>query len=115
MPELLGLLVVVLALAASLWLSYSALTQLRQLRHELDQSQQQGNETRAALVQVRQEHDHVRQDLDQALQELSDLKAAAEVVPPPPPPLPRARSSGLDDLREQLRAAHREADPPSED
>ena len=115
MPELLGLLVVVVALAASLWLSYSALTQLRHLRHELDQSQQQGNETRAALVQVRQEHDQTRHDLDQALRELSELKAAAELIPPPPPPLPRARSSGLDDLREQLRAAHREEDAPTED
>jgi len=104
----LAILVVVVALAASLWLSYSALTQLRQLRIELDQSQQQGNETRVAL-------DQVRQELDRALRELSDLKATVGAVPPPPPPLPRARSSGLDDLREQLRAAHREEETPSED
>jgi hypothetical protein len=103
----LAILVVVVALAASLWLSYSALTQLRQLRNELDLSQQQGNETRATL-------DLVRQQLDRALRELSDLKAAAEVAPPPPP-LPRARSSGLDDLREQLRAAHREEETPSDE
>jgi hypothetical protein len=36
---------------------------------------------------------------------LAELKAATEIVPAPPP-LPKARSGGLDDLRQQLRAAH---------
>jgi hypothetical protein len=78
-----GLLVLV---AAAIWLGYSAQTQLKQLRRELDETQREVNETR---------------------RELNELKAAAEVVPAPPP-LPRTRSSGLEDLREQLRAAHRE-------
>jgi len=77
----LGALVVIVAFAVAIYLAYSALTQVKQLRRELDETQRQ----------------------------LNELKAAAEVVPaPPPPPLPRTRSSGLDDLREQLRAAHRE-------
>jgi hypothetical protein len=78
-----GLLVLV---AAAIWLGYSAQTQLKRLRRELDETQREVNETR---------------------RELNELKAAAEVVPAPPP-LPRTRSSGLEDLREQLRAAHRE-------
>jgi hypothetical protein len=82
----LGGLVAIVAIAVALYLAYSALTQVRQLRRELDETQRQ----------------------------LNDLKAAVEVVrAPPPPPLPRTRSSGLDDLREQLRAAHRE-DPSEE-
>ena len=63
----------------AIWLAYSARTDVVQLRLELDQTQR----------------------------ELNELKAAAEVVPVPPP-LPKTRSSGLEDLREQLRAAHRE-------
>jgi hypothetical protein len=91
MPEALGIVVVVVALAACVWLSVSTQNQLRQLRAELDETQRQ----------------------------LNELKAAAEATPPsaPPalPPLPRTRSSGgLDDLREQLRAAHRE-EPTSDE
>jgi hypothetical protein len=87
MPLVLGILLVVAAVAVCLWLSITALNQVKQLRAELDETQRQ----------------------------LNELKAAAEVIPaPPPPPLPRSRSSGLDDLREQLRAAHREESPPDE-
>jgi hypothetical protein len=65
---------------------------------------------------VRAEVDAVRRELQRVVQELGELKAAAEVVPVPP--LPKARRGGLDDLREQLRASHREsadeesAEPP---
>ena len=83
MPEALAIVVVVVALAACVWLSVSTQNQLKQLRAELDQTQRQ----------------------------LNELKATAESVPPPPAGLPKTRSSsgrGLDDLREQLRAAHSE-------
>jgi len=80
MPEALAIIVVVVALAASVWLSVSTQSQLKQLRAELDQTQRQ----------------------------LNELKASVEAVPPPPAGLPRTRSSGLDDLRQQLRAAHSE-------
>jgi hypothetical protein len=86
----LGVVVVVLALVgigAALALALSGLTQIKQLRTELDETQRQ----------------------------LNELKAAAEVFPVPPPPLPRTqkpRSGSLDDLREQLRQAHR--DPSQE-
>lgn len=86
MPLALGALVLIVGVAVALYLGYSALNQVKQLRTELDQTQRQLNETQ---------------------RELNDLKAAAEVIPAPPP-LPRSRSSGLEDLREQLRAAHRE-------
>jgi cell division protein FtsB len=83
----LAFVVLLVLVAGAIWLAYSAQTQVKQLRQELDETQRQVNETR---------------------RELDELKAAAEVVPAPPPPLPKARSSGLEDLREQLRAAHRE-------
>ena len=54
----------------------------------------------------------VRAQLGQTSRELSELKAATEVVPSPP--LPRARSHRLDDLRERLRAAHREENAESD-
>jgi hypothetical protein len=84
MPEAIGIVAVVVALAACVWLSVSTQSQLRQLRAELDETQRQVNE----------------------------LKTANDTPAPPPPPLPRTRSSGgLDDLREQLRAAHRDEAP----
>jgi predicted Holliday junction resolvase-like endonuclease len=77
----LGILIVILVLAACLWLVYDTRNQVKMLRGELDQTQRQ----------------------------LNDLKAAAEVVPTVPPPLPKSRArGGLEDLREQLRASHRE-------
>jgi hypothetical protein len=78
---LLGAIVILALVALAIALSVRALGEIRQLRAELDETQRQVNE----------------------------LRTAAEVVPaPPPPPLPRSRSSGLEDLRERLRAAHRE-------
>ena len=61
---------------------------------------------RQALVDLRRDMDHVQGELE-------ELKAATEIVPSPP--LPRARSGGLTDLREQLRAAHREPEPGAEE
>jgi hypothetical protein len=66
---------------------------------------------------LRAELNAVRAELQRVSQELGELKAAAEVVPVPP--LPKARRGRLDDLREQLRASHREsandeaAEPPT--
>jgi hypothetical protein len=80
---LLGLILVV-GVGAALWLSYSAAGQIKQLRAELDETQRQ----------------------------LNELKAAAEIVTTPPI-IPRARSGGLDDLRQQLREAHRAPDEPA--
>ena len=84
----LGFAIGIVAIGVAIWLGLRALSEIKQLRSELDETQRQVN----------------------------DLKAATEVVPaPPPPPLPRSRTRGpgLDDLREQLRAAHRE-DPSDE-
>ena len=57
-------------------------------------------EAQASLRQIKREHEQLQT-------ELGELKAAAEVVPAPPP-LPKSRSGGLDDLRQQLRQAHAE-------
>ena len=59
------------------------------------------------LIELRASLDQVRRDHERIERELTDLKAAAEVVPAPPP-LPKTRSGGLDDLRQQLRQAHAE-------
>ena len=82
----LGVLLILLGIAAAIGLAILVHNEVRQLRSELDETQRQ----------------------------LNELRATAEVPPVPPPPLPRTRSTGLDDLREQLRAAHRE-EPPSEE
>ena len=47
---------------------------------------------------------------DAALQQLRRELAALRAVQEAPPPLPRAARGRLDDLREQLRAAHQEPD-----
>jgi septal ring factor EnvC (AmiA/AmiB activator) len=96
----LGVLVLVLAIAAALALAVLARTEIRQLRSELDETQRQLNETRRELDELRTE----------THRELNELKVAAAEAPSvvAPPPLPRARSARLDDLREQLRASHRE-------
>ncbi|MBV9579148.1 MAG: hypothetical protein JO057_11215 [Chloroflexi bacterium] len=97
MPEVLAIVVLAVALAAGVWLSVNLQTQLRQLRAELDQTQAQLNDTLRRVSAVEQQ--------------VTDLKATTVA---PPPRLPRNRSSELDDLREQLRAAHR-TDPESDD
>lgn len=86
MLPILGGLILLVGIGVAIALAMRALSEIRQLRSELDQTQRLLNETQ---------------------RELNDLKAAAEVIPAPPP-LPRNRSSGLEDLREQLRASHRE-------
>jgi chromosome segregation ATPase len=67
----------------------------------------------AAQAELQQAHDRAQQqreqqqrEVEQVRRELVELTAAAEIVPVPP--LPKGRSGRLDDLREQLRAAHRE-------
>ena len=78
----LGVLVAILAIAIAIGLGLTALNQIRQLRVELDETQRQVNELRSATPEATR--------------------------PVQPPPLPKSRSTGLDDLREELRAAHRE-------
>jgi septation ring formation regulator EzrA len=70
-------------------------------------------ETSADLEGLRRETIDLRRDLDRAQRELEELKAATEILPAPP--LPRARSAGLTDLREQLRAAHLDPESGSEE
>jgi hypothetical protein len=78
-------------------------TDIAALRTQLDQVQRD----RAADIET------LHAELQQSRRELGELKAALEAVPAPPP-LPRARSGGLDDLRQQLRAAHAESDESAE-
>jgi hypothetical protein len=100
-PEALGIVAFVLVVAAGVWLVANTQQQLRQLRAELDLTQTQLNNASARLNDVERQ--------------VTELKAAAVRIPPPPPRLPRSRASGLDDLREQLRAAHRDVDDPGSD
>lgn len=46
--------------------------------------------------------------LPELREQVAELRSFAAA--PPPPPLPKARSHGLDDLRERLRAAQQEGD-----
>lgn len=95
MAIFLGVLFVLVALG----LAGLAVWRVMPLRRQVDQLAGDVNALQIALEQLRSEVD--------------DLRAATQVVPVPP--LPRARSGGLDDLRERLRAAHTESDEPSEE
>jgi hypothetical protein len=64
------------------------------------------------LGDLRHEIELTQNRLDNTQRELAEIKMAAEVGPAPP--LPKARAGSLDDLREQLRAAHREPDAADE-
>jgi hypothetical protein len=96
--------VAILVALVALGLALSLRTQVAQLPR---------GDSGADVERLRQELIDIRRDLDHAQRELEQLKAATQVVPAPP--LPRARSAGLSDLREQLRAAHREPEPGSEE
>ena len=95
MPFVIGLLLIMIVLGlagAAVWLAYP-------LRRRVDQLTGDVNSLQVALEELRSE--------------VTDLRAAAQAVPVPP--LPRTRPGGLDDLRQQLRAAHSEsAEPPEE-
>jgi septal ring factor EnvC (AmiA/AmiB activator) len=62
-------------------------------------------ETKVALAETQAALAETKVALAETEAALAELKAATEIVPAPPP-LPKARSGGLDDLRQQLRAAH---------
>src|SRR5438128_457077 len=70
-------------------------------------------DAQAAHEAVHYELGELRRDVDTALRELAELKAAVEIVPAPP--LPKARPGGLDDLRQQLRASHLDPESSAED
>lgn len=99
--------VALVAAAVALWLAVQVRGQVAELR-----SAPAAVPTPVAAPEadqpLRAQVDGLRRELDQTIQELNELKAAAQVVPAPP--LPKARRGGLDELREQLRASHREAD-----
>ena len=94
MPIAFGVLLLIIALAlagGALWLVYP-------LRRQVDQLSGDVNSLQVALQELRAE--------------VTDLRATVEAAPAPPP-LPRTRSGGLDDLRQRLRAAHRESEETS--
>jgi uncharacterized membrane protein len=111
MEVILGLLGLVAGIAA-LALVLDLRTKVSRLEQARLDRQQMDADMRAAHEYTHAELGELRRDVDAAHRELAELKAAAEVVPTPP--LPKARSSGLDDLRERLRAAHREPDATDE-
>ena len=108
-----------LALAA-LVIGIAALALVIDVRSRLSQLEAGGTQRRqweadvwAAHEAVSNEIARMQSEMDRTQRELNELKAAAQVVPAPP--LPRGRSGGLDDLREQLRASHLDPESSSED
>jgi hypothetical protein len=94
-----GIPLLVLLVLVALGLAIVTLWLVIPLRRRVDQLSGDVNSLQVALEDLRSE--------------LADLQAAAQVVPVPP--LPKARTSGLDDLREQLRAAHTESEESSKE
>jgi septal ring factor EnvC (AmiA/AmiB activator) len=74
------------------------------LSEEVGSLRQDLASTQATLRQTQGTLGETQATLSQTQAALAELKAATEIVPVPP--LPRARPGGLDDLRQQLRAAH---------
>lgn len=101
-------------LLAALVLAGGAQLVVLRLRAELVRTQQlaagAGREATAAREQaaaLERDVAELRVQLQRAQEELSALRA--QVESPPPLTLPKVRSSSLDDLREQLKAAQQEA------
>jgi len=117
--QVIGLVALVAGVAA-LALVIDLRGRLTRLESSLAATQKFGTDLQSAheavhdeLADLRSELLTTQRHLDRAQREVGELKAAAEVVPAPP--LPRSRSgSGLEDLREQLRAAHREPESTEE-
>jgi hypothetical protein len=65
------------------------------------------------LEKTRRELQQIRRMLERTQREVTELKAATDAALAPPPL--KGRPGRLDDLREQLRAAHREASEESEE
>jgi hypothetical protein len=103
MPLILGAATVVIAILA-LGFAIGLRTQVARISRTMASDLEQLSRT---LVDLRGQ-------VDELQRELADLKSAAEVANVPPP-LPRARAGRLDDLREQLRASHRESESSVEE
>jgi uncharacterized membrane protein len=76
-----------------------ALSQRRELVASRQEAAAVQAVTEAALART-------QRDLDALRQELDELRATAQG---PPPALPKMRRAGLEDLRQQLKAAHEAA------
>jgi chromosome segregation ATPase len=118
MPQILGAGAVVIAILA-LGFAIGLRTQIarisRTLASDLEQLSRTLVDFRGQVDELRGQVDQLHGQVDGLRRELADLKAAAEVANVPPPPLPRARAGRLDDLREQLRASHRESESSVEE
>jgi uncharacterized coiled-coil DUF342 family protein len=117
MPQILGAGAVVIAILA-LGFAIGLRTQIarisRTLASDLEQLSRTLVDFRGQVDELRGQVDQLHGQVDGLRRELADLKAAAEVANVPPP-LPRARAGRLDDLREQLRASHRESESSVEE
>ena len=104
----LGALALLVAIAA-VAIGWQLRQRLRAIEQRLDAAEQHLVRTETEMRDIVAD---VRAQLGQTSRELSELKAATEIVPGPP--LPRGRSRRLDDLRERLRASHHEEGAESE-
>jgi uncharacterized coiled-coil DUF342 family protein len=103
-----AVLAVILA-AVAIWL----VLPLRGAFAEVGELRRADGDLRRELERLQAELSQLHGQLDQTQSELDELKAATDIAPVPP--LPKARSGHLEDLREQLRAAHRETEESSEE
>jgi uncharacterized protein YlxW (UPF0749 family) len=111
-----ALLIAVVSLSAAINFGRSQTrlqAELATLHDGLQRTQADAARTQAEVERAHAELDRAHVEIAAAQGALTELKVLAET--PAPPPLLRTRPDGLDDLRQQLRAAHAEEEESNTD
>jgi hypothetical protein len=110
--ELLLALVALLLAVIGLVVALAVRTELSRSRQAAATAAAEVGQARERAAEAERTLGALREELEQLRGDLAALRTLVEN--PPPLALPKTRSGGLEDLREELRAAQQEADEPEE-